>query len=211
MPPYALVIFDFDGTLADSWPMMGQAMIEAADRFGYRRLTPEDMQDLRGQDNRAVMQALGVTMWQLPRIAVHMRQVAREQADRIGLFPGVPELLHGLAGAGVRTAIVSSNGEDVVRRVLGADLSRLVDDFACGAAIFGKATKFRTVVRRAGLGPAQAIGVGDEARDIDAARAAGIAAGAVTWGYATPDLLRSRAPSHVFRTMEDMTGTLTGG
>lgn len=211
MPPYALVIFDFDGTLADSWPMMGQAMIEAADRFGYRRLTPEDMQDLRGQDNRAVMQALGVTMWQLPRIAVHMRQVAREQADRIGLFPGVPELLHGLAGAGVRTAIVSSNGEDVVRQVLGTDLSRLVDDFGCGAAIFGKAAKFRTVVRRAGLGPAQAIGVGDEARDIDAARAAGIAAGAVTWGYATPDLLRSRAPSHVFRTMEDMTGTLTGG
>ena len=51
MSPYALAIFDFDGTLADSWRLMGQAIIEAADRFGYRRPSPEEAQAMRGLDN----------------------------------------------------------------------------------------------------------------------------------------------------------------
>ncbi len=60
-------------------------------------------------------------------------------------------MLESVAAAGVRIAVVSSNREDVIRRVLGADLSAAVTDFDCGAAIFGKATKFRRVVRRAGV------------------------------------------------------------
>ena len=212
MPPrYSLAIFDFDGTLADSWQLMGQAIADAAGHFGYRQLSPGEVQALRGQDNRAVMDAMGVKMWQLPAIAVHMRQVALAQAARITLFEGVPEMLHTLSAAGIRIAIVSSNGEPAIRQVLGAELERLVDDYACGAALFGKAAKFRRVVRRAGLAPAAAIGIGDEARDIDAARAAHIACGAVTWGYATADLLGRKAPTHLFRTFDELTSTLTGG
>ncbi len=209
MPPYALAIFDFDGTLADSWRLMGEAMIDASDRFGYKRLSPEEAQDLRGKDNRVVMEALGVRAWQVPQIVLHMRQVALRRAGEIALFPGVPAMLDGLRHAGIRLAIVSSNGEEAVRAVLGAETSRLVDDYECGAAIFGKAPRFRRVVRRARVAPAHAIGIGDEARDIDAAHAAGITAGAVTWGYATADLLRSRAPAHVFDAMDEITRLLT--
>jgi phosphoglycolate phosphatase len=189
---------------------MGSAIVAAADEFGYRRLSPAEAEALRGQDKRAVMAAMGVKMWQLPRIARHMRQVAFDRAAEITLFPEVDAMLAALAAAGVRTAVVSSNGEDVIRRVLGADLAAKVADFDCGAAIFGKATKFRRVVRRARVDPAQAVGVGDEARDIDAARAAGIASVAVTWGYATPELLASRSPTHVVTRVSELTDLLTG-
>jgi phosphoglycolate phosphatase len=210
MPPYALAIFDFDGTLADSWQVVAQVIVEGAGRFGYRRVSAEEAQRLRGVDNRAVMQALGVPIWQLPRIATHMRSVAASRAHEIALFPGVPDMLRAMAGAGMRVAIVSSNVEDTIRRVLGADLAAGVADFECGAAIFGKAARFRRVVRRAGVPSSQAIAIGDEARDIEAATAAGIAAGAVTWGYATPELLESRVPAHVFRSVDELTRTLIG-
>ena len=190
---------------------MGRAIVEAADQFGYRRLSAAEAEALRGQDNRAVMAAMGVRMWQLPRIARHMRQVALDKAGEITLFPGVGAMLASVAAAGVRVAVVSSNGEDVIRRVLGDDVASRVADFDCGAAIFGKATKFRRVVRRAGVEPAQAVGVGDEARDIDAARAAGIASVAVTWGYATPELLASRSPAHVVTSVSELTELLTRG
>jgi phosphoglycolate phosphatase len=206
---YSLAIFDFDGTLADSWRLMGSAIVEAADQFGYRRLEPGEAEALRGQDNRAVMAAMGVKMWQLPRIARHMRQVAFERAGEIALFPDVALMLPLVAAAGVRIGIVSSNREDVIRRVLGAQVSSVVSDFDCGAAIFGKATRFRRVVRRAGVDAAQAVGVGDEARDIDAARAAGIASVAVTWGYATPELLASRSPTHLVTSVSELTSLLT--
>jgi phosphoglycolate phosphatase len=133
---------------------MGRAIMEGADDFGYRRLSSEEAERLRGQDNKAVMAAMGVKMWQLPRIAIHMRRVAAERADEIALFPGVAAMLEALVAAGVRIAVVSSNGEDAIRRVLGPDLSALVADFDCAAAIFGKAAKFRRVVRRAGVAPA---------------------------------------------------------
>ena len=211
MPPYALVIFDFDGTLADSWRVVAQVIVDGADRFGYRRVSAEEAQRLRGLDNRAIMEALGVSLWQLPRIATHMRAVAAGRAHDMPLFPGVAEMLRAIAGAGIRVAIVSSNAEDTIRRVLGVDLAACVADFDCGAAIFGKTAKFRRVVRRApGVPWSRAIAIGDEARDLDAATAAGIAAGAVTWGYATPELLESRGPAHVFRTVDDLARTLTG-
>ena len=76
-------------------------------------------------------------------------------------------------------------------------------------SLFGKAAKFRRVVRRAGVAAAQAISIGDEVRDIEAARAAGIACGAVMWGYAAPDALRAFGPVMVFRRMQDIaTGRL---
>jgi phosphoglycolate phosphatase len=208
--PYDLAIFDFDGTLADSWRMMARAISEAADVFGYRRLTADQAQQLRGQDNRAVMAAMGVRMWQLPRIAVHMRQVALERASEVRLFGGVDVLLPALVSKGVRVAVVSSNSEAVVRQVLGPALSECVHDFDCGAAIFGKASKFRRVVRRAGVVPGRAVGIGDEVRDIEAARAAGIAAIAVTWGYATAEILARHAPDHVVRNVEELRELLVG-
>ena len=60
----------------------------------------------------------------------------------------------------------------------------------------------------AGVGAAQAIAIGDEVRDIEAARAAGIACGAVTWGYAAPEALRALGPDLVFERMEDIAPSL---
>lgn len=208
--PYALVIFDFDGTLADSWQMMGGAIVEAAGRFGYRVLSPEEAEALRGCDNRVVMEAMGVKMWQLPRIAAHMRRVALERAGEIALFPGIAALLPALPQAGVRVAVVSSNAEAVVRQVLGPDLSAVVTDFECGASLFGKASKFRRVVRRAGVAPEAVVSVGDEGRDIEAAVASGVASAAVTWGYARRDLLASKAPTHLVDSVEALAALLGG-
>ena len=58
---------------------------------------------------------------------------------------------------------------------------------------------------------ARAIHHFDEARDIEAARKAGIAAGSVAWGYAEADFLRSLRPDHFFATVDDIAAALSGG
>ena len=78
----------------------------------------------------------------------------------------------------------------------------------CGASIFGKAAKFRHVLGRADISHREAIAIGDEVRDIEAARAAGIACAAVTWGYAAPEALRALAPNLVFERVEDIASML---
>jgi phosphoglycolate phosphatase len=86
--------------------------------------------------------------------------------------------------------------------------TRLITRFDCGAAMFGKHWKFRRVVRRLRTKPAETICIGDEIRDIEAAKAAGMDSGAVTWGYALPTALQAAAPTHLFNSIEEMTERL---
>jgi phosphoglycolate phosphatase len=192
-----LLILDFDGTLADSFPWFLGALADTARRFGFRCPPRDEAESLRSQGNRAILSALGVPLWRLPAIAGHMRRLAAE-APPPPLFPGIPEALEGLAAAGLRLAIASSNSEAQIRRTLGPALAARVADFACDATLFGKAARFRRILKAAGTPPAATMGLGDELRDIEAAREAGIAAGAVAWGYANPAALRAAAPDAWF-------------
>lgn len=202
---YRLVIFDFDGTLADSFPWFSRVLNDFADRHGFRRVAADEVDDLRGLPAREILHRLEIPLWQIPRIAADMRSIVRD-ADDIALFPGAADTLRRLADDGVRIAIVTSNAEDNVRRVLGPSQD-LVADFACGASLFGKARKFRRVLRRAGLAGDDALAIGDEHRDVEAARAAGVRCGVVSWGYARLDALAALQPDHVFRRFDEITAT----
>ncbi len=201
--PYSLVIFDLDGTLADSMPWFLRNVNDVADRFGFRRVADEDIEPLRHASTREILAHLEVPLWKLPVIARHMRRLKSEQAADIALFPGVGTMLRTLSDHGMRLALVSSDTEANARVKLG-ELAELFCWFDCAGSIFGKPAKFRRVLKRAGISAAQTIAIGDETRDIEAARSTGIACGAVTWGYAAPQALRARGPDLVFERIEDI-------
>lgn len=198
-PPPRLAILDFDGTLADSWPWLLGALDDTAARFGLARITSAEAEALRGKDSRAALRTLGVPAWKLPRIGAHLRRLAAE-APPPPLFAGIPDMLRRLAAAGVTLAIASSNSAAQIRRALGPELEALIAHFAVEASLFGKAARFRRILRASAIPASHAIAIGDEVRDIEAARAAGIAAGAVGWGYAWPSLLERHAPDVLFAT-----------
>ena len=205
--PYPLVIFDLDGTLADSFPWFLRNVNSVADRFGFRRVADEDIDALRHASSREILRRLEIPFWKLPAIARHMRRLKAAHLVDIGLFPGVDTMLRALADAGVRLALVSSDSETNARRQLGG-AAALFSDFDCGASIFGKPAKFRRVLKRAAVDAAQVIAIGDETRDIEAARMAGIACGAVTWGYAAPKALQALRPDLIFERMDDIARSL---
>ena len=57
---YRLAIFDFDGTLADSFPWFCSVLDQTADKFGLNRVKPEDIPNLREQSSHDVLKSLGV-------------------------------------------------------------------------------------------------------------------------------------------------------
>ena len=198
-----MLLLDFDGTLADSRAWALQAVNEAAQRFGFRSLSVDEAEALRGTGTAALFRALGLRPWQLPRIAAHLRAAAAA-AMPPPLFPGVDAVLARLREGGIRLALVTSNSEANARRAFGAETAAQITDWACDAALLGKAARFRTVLRQARVSPGAAFAVGDELRDIAAARAAGIPVGAVSWGYATPEALAAKRPDALFRAMEEI-------
>jgi phosphoglycolate phosphatase len=200
--PYSLVIFDLGGTLVDSFPWFLRNVNDVADRFGFRRVADGDVEALRHASTREILSRLEVPLWKLPVIARHMRRLKAEQAASIALFEGAEAVLRTLAAAGLRLALVSSDSEANARVKLG-EAASLFDHYDCSASIFGKAAK-----KRAAVDAAQAISIGDETRDIEAARAAGIACGAVTWGYAAPEALKVLGPDLIFDGMDDVARAL---
>ncbi|GAM97083.1 hydrolase, haloacid dehalogenase-like family [alpha proteobacterium U9-1i] len=206
---YRLAIFDFDGTLADSGPWMVRAMNEAAPLFGYRQVSDAEVETLRSKDNRTIIREMGVPMWKLPLIAMHIRRKAAA-APPPPLFAGVREALAAIHAAGVRLAVLSSNSEPTIRAALGAQAD-LIALYECNAGLFGKAAKFKRLLKRAGVTPGDAIGIGDEVRDIEAAHVAGVTAAAVSWGYATPTLLRAHGADAVFENVAAMAEYLRHG
>lgn len=205
--PYSLAIFDLDGTLADSFPWFLRTINDVADRFGFRRVADEDIEGLRHASSREILSQLEVPLWKLPAIARHARRLKAEAASEIPLFAGVEAMLRTLAESGVQLALVTSDSEANAREKLGS-AAALFSHFDCAASLFGKAAKFRRVIRRAGVDSAQVIAIGDEVRDIEAARAVGIACGSVCWGYAAPAALRAHEPDHVFERMDEILDVL---
>ena len=201
MTDYQLAIFDFDGTLIDSFGWFLGALDRLAERHRFRRIRPEELDELRGLDARTVIRRLEVAWWRLPAITRDARRLAAVDLDRLQLFNGVEAMLAALAEAGVQLAVVSTNSRENVERALGAS-ARLIDHYDCGGGLFRKRAGLRRVLRRAGVAPARALCIGDEIRDWRAARSAGIAFGAATWGFTRREALAALGPEHVFDNIE---------
>ena len=207
MTRYRIAIFDFDGTLADSIDWFRASFHDVIARFDLAPVTADELERMRGLSAREIMARLNVSMWQLPAIASDMRKRKLAAAGEISLFSGIPAMLTNLQRLGIKTAVVSSDSEASVRQVLGPATS-LITRFDCGAALFGKHWKFRRVARRLETKPAETICIGDEIRDIEAAKAASMDSAAVAWGYALPSALQAAGPTYLFNSIDEMTERL---
>ena len=197
MSRYRLVMFDFDGTLADSFGWFAATLRDITPRY---RLTPMDdaqLQALRGLDARTIMQRLGLPWWKLPLVTREMRR--RMRADIAGIVPfdGVDTLLSSLKAQGIAIAIVTSNSPGNVRAVLGDGAMAHVDALEGDISIFGKPARLRKTLKRFKCAPCDAVYVGDEIRDAQAAAALGLHFIGVGWGYTRPDALQAHARHEV--------------
>ena len=205
---YHLAIFDSDGTLADTLPWMRSIFNELAEAHGFRQVEPHEYEQFRDLHGIALLRALGLPLWKVPRVVNDMRRRMAKHKGTFSLFPGISDALHRLVAGGVQLAVVSSNSRENVERVLGMENATLFAHFGCGVSIFGKAAKLRQVVRQSAVPPQHTIYIGDEIRDGEAARKAGIAFGAVLWGQHSEAALRAQKPAEIFTSPQEIAGKL---
>ena len=199
-----LVIFDFDGTLADTKPFMLSILDHMAKRFNTRPMDGTSVEHLRGLTTRQIMKMYNVPMWKLPFMARESQQLLYQNIASIDLFPGIDRVMRAIAENETRIALVTSNQLRNVLSVLGEELTKLVSVFECEAGFFGKSARLRRALRKAGVSPEEAVSFGDETRDIEAARKAGIACAAVTWGYGDMETLSGHQPDYLLTSVDQI-------
>ena len=198
-----LAMFDFDGTLADTFAWCLGAVNRLADTHGFNRIEAGDLDALRGSSARRVVAHLGIPIWKLPRIGIAMRRLMAEDIRQIRLFDGIGAMLRALSDRGAALAVVSSNACDTVRHVLGAEHAARIRHYACGASLFGERGHLRRVLQESGVRPGEAIVIGVELRE-------GLPFGAVAWGYTRVEALTAQAPAAVCTAPADVVEKVAG-
>ena len=195
---YRLAIFDFDGTLADSFPFFVQVFNQLAEQHGFKKIDPDLAPTFRHYNARQIMKQVGMPDWKLPFVVKSFTSLMKQHAASISPFEHVDDLLLHLADNGVTLAIVSSNSYDNVSQILGPTNIKLISQFECGMSMFGKPARIRKVLRKTGISRYEAIYIGDQVADLEAAGKEKVYFGAVSWGYETIESLRKHFPDEEF-------------
>ena len=201
---YKLIIFDFDGTLADTYPWFTQVLNEVADKYKFKKVAESEYEKLRGYDTNEILKYLGVPLWKMPMITNHVRKLMTKDIHQISLFEGIDNLLQSLSNKDVTLAVVSSNSYENVCEILGAKNAALINYYECGASIFGKQAKLKKILRKSGVLHKESIYIGDETRDIEAAKNVNIAFGGVSWGYNKVKSLKRHSPKELFDSIDEI-------
>lgn len=210
----SIILFDFDGTLADSMPAI---CATARAVLLERGMTEEEMGDLRRLVGPPFPAAWSLAFGFDEKTAAEVTAAYRKRYEKLGLeawplFEGMRELLEDLKARGVRLGIVSSKRQTVVQVALKDNKIDGLFDIVCAKKAdsfnFEKQDALKEALHQAEVGPEAAVMVGDRHFDIDAAHACDVesigvlygntAEGAeleeagATWIAATLDDLRAR-------------------
>jgi phosphoglycolate phosphatase len=185
------VIFDFDGTIADSFDYVFNFIWSEA--HPHDPVPAEDAREaFRDMSMKAMARKAGISTWKLIPLYFKGRRVMRANMPKIEPFKGIPEQIILLHGKGYELHIVSSNSRRNIRRFLrDKDLHQYFVSVQAGANLFGKRRLFRKALHHGGIRPEDAWGVGDQRRDASEAHYLGMKTLGVTWGFDdTPSLER---------------------
>jgi phosphoglycolate phosphatase-like HAD superfamily hydrolase len=207
--PLKTILFDFDGTLVDTFAAALAIANRIAPEFGYRPVRADEIDTLRGWPYRKIVDHLGVAWHKLPGIASRIRNELAEDLERLEIVEGLPQVLSELRARGLELGILTSNTRENVQRFLSA---RSIEDFASidtSSSLWGKHRRLKWLLKRHRRSIDEVAYVGDEVRDIQATQELGMRMVAVTWGYSSKALLASHAPTHLIEHPRELLDVLS--
>lgn len=196
------IIFDFDGTIADSFDYVAEFLLAEAN-VGPVNQSAKSL--LRGMSMQAMARELGFKWWQLPRLFLLGRRGMAGSVRHLQPFDDMPEVIRKLHAEGHELFIVSSNNARNIRAFLHAHhLQEYFFKIYGSVGIFGKSSEIRKLLRENNLEAKDAVYIGDELRDAEAADSVSVQPISVLWGFARAKDLRAFNPNFLASTPNEI-------
>jgi phosphoglycolate phosphatase len=206
-----VVIFDFDGTIADTFSVVVDIVNTLPEEFGIPKLGIEEIAALRHKRAQELLKVFKIPIWKIPKLLFTVKERLSNQIHTVEAFPDVLDVLQELKAQGYMLGVLSSNTQETVDAFLRQNNVAVFDFVYCEKDIFGKARVLKKLMERYELRRDQVVYVGDETRDVEAAHAAKVKVIAVTWGYNTARALENQRPDKLVdkpQELVDSVGTL---
>jgi phosphoglycolate phosphatase len=187
-----ILLFDFDGTIADSFENFITVTKELSLTYKFPTLSRDELEKLRSDDARSIISQLKIPFYKQMRIT------------DIKPFPDLPEVLQSLKNKGYMLGILTSNGQKNVTSFLQHNSIDIFDYIYCDSSIFGKDKIIRSFLKQHNLSKEEVIYIGDEIRDIQACHKVGIRIVSVTWGFNSQDGLIKHNPDYIINKPPDL-------
>ncbi|WP_342371057.1 HAD family hydrolase [Acinetobacter sp. D009] len=201
---YQAIIFDLDGTLVDSFSFFLGALNQLAKKYKFKSVELHEVEQYKHLSPKEIMKEMNVSRWKLPWIAKDFIRLMKERDQEVYMFEGMRDHLIELHKRGYTLAIITSNSKENCQSILGKELCELFSHIDGGSSIFGKAKRIKRVLNILNLNKEQAIYVGDQTTDGEAAHKAGIDFAAVGWGYTSAEKLKTIQPKVVLDDLATM-------
>ena len=200
-----VLIFDFDGTIADTLDTIVTITNRLAAHYGYPQTTPKRLKYLRTLSTGELLTQSHVPLFQVPFLMRRVRRELRHELENIQTFERLGDVLKTLADDGYTIMIASSNAPSTINPFLVRHgLDPVFSEVYGNIGLLGKARSLRRIMRRHRLIPDEILYVGDETRDIEAARCQGLAVAAVRSVFRDRPALEAQEPTLLVDTPEEL-------
>ncbi len=196
------LIFDFDGTLVDSMALYIDGFNQVAKDFSLPLIKKLDLAELRQLSMRELADKYKIGPLKLAKIVLTVNKNLHQEFVNLEFFPKMKSILRELSKNYQLGILTSNNLENIEAFLAKQNFTDVFDFVYASKSLFGKDKTFKALIKKHKLNKAEILYFGDEARDIEACQKVGVKVAAVTWGFNSPELLKSKNPDFIFSSPE---------
>lgn len=187
------ILFDFDGTIADSMPVLIHIYRELSRKYNLNFATDAEILTWRSLSARQILQRSGLSVFKIIPLIKEGKAAFSQHLHLVKPIQGMPDVLHQLSQTH-HLGIVTSNSTETVQQFIQQHNLPDFEFIHSDKTLFGKGSILKKVVKQHDINPEITMYVGDEIRDIQAARVAKMPCLAVTWGLNSHEVLQKHQP-----------------
>ncbi len=199
---YKLIIFDFDGTIANTIGVGITIFNEMARKHKFKEL--KDFDEVRGKNLKQFIKDHEISRIKFIFYLREFLEKLHKEIDKVEPYEGMKEIIKKL-NKNYKLGIVSANSKGNIKKFLELNDMNFYFDFIYNfPLILGKSQAFNKLIKEKKLNKKDLVYIGDEDSDIDAAKKAGIDIISVTWGMKNKVFLHNKKPTFIAEKPEEI-------
>jgi len=201
---YKCVIFDFDGTLANTENVIFKVYNEIAKKYGYKEITHEYIEEVKKQPLHNLAKDLGIPYLKVFSLIKRGQKLMKDYHKSMDPYEeDLREILIDLKSKLEYMGIISSNSKKNINRFLKNENIKTMD-FIISSPLFSKENKINKLKNKLDLKDEEILYVGDEVRDVVSAKNSNIDIASVTYGYNTVEYLSTENPTYFIDSLKEL-------